>query len=186
MPVVPSSLLIPRIRLPSTAPPLTAIFSRRRNHDFDIVSHSAKIGGQFGKEFALLFIGRKSADEGAILSFREQLFELCLQVLHDRHSRCDANYMLTAKQCKEPCAAACATAAAGALAWCGGFASLRNSIRSLSLRMAPSKAIFIVCWWKNSEKYLFAASISPFDPQRTLATCARNYAGMGALRSGAV
>jgi hypothetical protein len=41
------------------------------------------------------------------------------------------------------------------------------------------------CWGVKPTRRLNAQT-SHFDPQRTLATCARNYAGMGALRSRAV
>ena len=39
---------------------------------------------------------------------------------------------------------------------------------------------------QNVKKILANPEPSTHDPQRTLATCARNYAGMGALRSRAV
>src|SRR5271156_3607041 len=55
----------------------------RRSHDFNIARHSAKIGGQLVKEVALPDVGRKPADEGAVLGFREQLFEPCLQVFRN-------------------------------------------------------------------------------------------------------
>lgn len=56
--------------------PEVALFRRApRDHGFNITRQAAKIGRQFFEKFALLPIGRQSADEVAVLGFEEQLFQ---------------------------------------------------------------------------------------------------------------
>src|ERR1700730_2396147 len=60
-----------------------ALFRRAPpDHGFSIARHAAQIGSQFFEKFALLPIGRQSADEVAILGFGEQLFQFFPEVLH--------------------------------------------------------------------------------------------------------
>jgi hypothetical protein len=59
--------------------PLSGSRAPQRNHCcFNIACHAAKVSGQSIKKLALLFIGRKFTDDGAILGVRKQLFERCL------------------------------------------------------------------------------------------------------------
>jgi hypothetical protein len=59
----------------------------QRNHGLNIECHAAQVGGQSIEEVALPYVGRKLADEGAILGIGQQLFEPCLQVFHGNTSR---------------------------------------------------------------------------------------------------
>ena len=51
-----------------------------RNHGLNIDCHTAQVSGQSIEEVALPYVGRKFANEGAILGIGQQLFEPWLQI----------------------------------------------------------------------------------------------------------
>ena len=55
----------------------------QRNHGLNIGCHAAEISGQAIEEVAFPCVGRKFANEGAILGIGQQLFKPCPQVFHD-------------------------------------------------------------------------------------------------------
>lgn len=55
---------------------------QNRNLGFNLAGHAAEIDGYSFEEFALVFIGRKFADQVAIFRFRKQLVELGAKVIH--------------------------------------------------------------------------------------------------------
>jgi hypothetical protein len=62
----------------------------QRKHGSNIECHAAQVGGQSIEQVALPCVGRKFANEGAILGIDQQLFESCLQIFHGDTSRAPA------------------------------------------------------------------------------------------------